>query len=91
MLYNQSRYALTKDIHRITDLLQIVRLKKWQKVQQQREQWQDFPQKMFPGQFHWVQIDREKKGGWKLREKYSKILYINVKYYTQYDKTKNII
>ena len=75
LLYDQSRYALTKDIHRITDLLQIVRLKKWQKVQQQREQWQDFPQKMFPGQFHWVQIDREKKGGWKLREKYSKILY----------------
>ena len=75
LLYHQHRYSLSQNVSRILDILNIVRLRKREHFLRQKKIWDEHKDKFVIGGFCFVQKDRVKKPGYKLRQIFKDTLY----------------
>ena len=84
LLHSQHRNVFSRNVSRIISLLNIIRLKKRENYLKQQKIWDDHKDAFVVGSFCFIQKDRVKKAGWKLREIFDKNLYQVVKVFRTY-------
>ena len=84
LLHHQHRHTLSQNVSAILDLLNIIRLKKREHFLKQKNVWENYKDKFIVGGFCFLQQDRVKKAGWKLRRIFQNSLFKITKVFKTY-------